>query len=463
MVSPAVADTSSTSCVSLLRVFTEADIVISKEWQALSEFLDNIVSYMHSKELSLPPTVDLALDLIWHENDPPTCEYYFADHIHHSIFWLDVIDICMLGDVRLQNTSESSHLKHEIEAQYWLHLSLYPAGQELTNDIVEEVDNFLIHCNTGTGDNIDVQTDRYGFTLAELQQHISSVTSIRTRGRYVSFYGEPGPYLGPSGQLNREAYKQIRTPLILLLSPLLFFAPDTHYIALHELFVDGVTKAEWSTFIRKLSTKWQDFVINATVLLNANIAFLAIQSIDNSSVDKGRSPTQIASYVSTVLSVGSISLGLLLLQKYRHKNRVYITSTCDFLGIQEGDAGMRLGLETLAIMYSLPWALLMWAMIFFLAAFCLMCFTASSLSVRMIVGSALLAIGILIFWYLTITRERYELRWYVRAHVHLVNAWYRLSWELFTHLPAKFNMDWMKRMLRMSSNDVEMASMDSLL
>ncbi len=100
-------------------------------------------------------------------------------------------------------------------------------------------------------------------------------------------------------------------------------------------------------------------------------------------------------------------------------------------------------------------------MIFFLAAFCLMCFTASSLSVRMIVGSALLTIGILIFWYLTISRERYELRWYVRAHVHLVNAWDRLSWELSTRLPAKFNMDWMKRMLRVGSNDVEMASMDS--
>ncbi len=100
-------------------------------------------------------------------------------------------------------------------------------------------------------------------------------------------------------------------------------------------------------------------------------------------------------------------------------------------------------------------------MIFFLAAFCTMCFTASSLSVRMIVGSTLLAIGILIFWYLTISRERYEQRWYVRAHVHLVNAWYRLSWELSTHLPAKFNMDWMKRKLRMNSNDVEMTSMDS--
>ncbi|SJK99616.1 uncharacterized protein ARMOST_02924 [Armillaria ostoyae] len=393
-----------TLSMSLLRIFTDADIVIPEEWRVLTQFLENIISYMHSEEITLPPKVDLALGLTWYESGPPTCEYYFADHLHHSIFWLDDFDTNNMRDVEWWNTSESSHLKHAIEGQYWLHFSKFPAGQELTTDTIEEVNDFLIHCNTGTGDNTDTQTYRYGFTLAELQQHISSVTSIRnnpgpysrpgsvriigeyqtltinsksclqaniagaawimerrSRRRYVNFYGEPGAYLGPPGQFDREAYKQIRTPLILLLSPLLFFAPDTHYIALHELFVDGVTKADWSAFIQKLSTEWQDFVINATVLLNANIAFLAIQSIDDSSVDKGRSPAQIASYVSTVVSVGSISLGLLLLQKNRYKNRVYTTSKREFLGLQEGDLGERLGLEALAIMYSLPWALLMWA------------------------------------------------------------------------------------------------------
>jgi hypothetical protein len=46
----------------------------------------------------------------------------------------------------------------------------------------------------------------------------------------------------------------------------------------------------------------------ATVLLNANVGFLAINSVDVS----GRSPAQIASYMSLVASLGSILLGLLL-------------------------------------------------------------------------------------------------------------------------------------------------------
>jgi hypothetical protein len=43
------------------------------------------------------------------------------------------------------------------------------------------------------------------------------------------------------------------------------------------------------------------------VLLGANVGFLAIQSVDSG---VGRSPTQILSYMSLVLSFGSIALGL---------------------------------------------------------------------------------------------------------------------------------------------------------
>ncbi len=169
---------------------------------------------------------------------------------------------------------------------------------------------------------------------------------LLARCRYVDHYGEPGAYLGPP-ELDGEIYNRLRTLLISLLSPLLFFAPDSHHIVLHGILSNGVTKADWSAFIRKLGTEWQDFIINvrtdivnsranlthlqATVLLNANVAFLAIQSIDESSSDKGRSPAQIASYVSTILSVGSISLGLLLLQKYRHKNRDYNISPVSYV------------------------------------------------------------------------------------------------------------------------------------
>ena len=61
----------------------------------------------------------------------------------------------------------------------------------------------------------------------------------------------------------------------------------------------------------------------ATVLLNANVAFLAIQSVDQISENNNpdRSPAQIASYLSIIASIGSIILGLLLIRQNRTKSR----------------------------------------------------------------------------------------------------------------------------------------------
>ena len=53
-------------------------------------------------------------------------------------------------------------------------------------------------------------------------------------------------------------------------------------------------------------------------MLNANVAFLSIQSVDT---DAGpyRSPAQISSYCSIAASIGSIIVGLILVRKGRTK------------------------------------------------------------------------------------------------------------------------------------------------
>lgn len=58
------------------------------------------------------------------------------------------------------------------------------------------------------------------------------------------------------------------------------------------------------------------------MLLNANVAFLAIQSVDNDGnqvVD--RSPAQIVSYISIITSLGSVLLSMLLVRQNRSKGR----------------------------------------------------------------------------------------------------------------------------------------------
>jgi len=103
------------------------------------------------------------------------------------------------------------------------------------------------------------------------------------------------------------------------------------------------------------------------VLLNANVAFLAIQSVDSSAPRHGHSSMQRASYFSIMNNLGAILVGLLLV--WQHDARTRTNST--FLA-NRSDSGI--GLESLALMYSLPYALLLWGFVSFLVAFLLMCF-----------------------------------------------------------------------------------------
>ena len=54
------------------------------------------------------------------------------------------------------------------------------------------------------------------------------------------------------------------------------------------------------------------------MLLNANVAFLAIPSVDPG-YGTHRTPAQLASYLSVVASIGSIVTGLLLQRQHRTK------------------------------------------------------------------------------------------------------------------------------------------------
>jgi hypothetical protein len=60
------------------------------------------------------------------------------------------------------------------------------------------------------------------------------------------------------------------------------------------------------------------FVFKSTVVLNANVAFLSIQSVDTND-GPYRSPAQISSYCSITASIGSIIIGLILVRKSRTK------------------------------------------------------------------------------------------------------------------------------------------------
>lgn len=115
----------------------------------------------------------------------------------------------------------------------------------------------------------------------------------------------------------------------------MFSASEDHLRRLQGVWIDGMMhRTVWKDIVKQLNEEWQEFVffvstdfqfdwtsiqlpLQATVVLNANVAFLAIQSVDIE-MNPYRSPAQILSYLSIIANIGSIIIGLFL----KRQNRV---------------------------------------------------------------------------------------------------------------------------------------------
>ncbi|EGO01104.1 hypothetical protein SERLA73DRAFT_159633 [Serpula lacrymans var. lacrymans S7.3] len=181
-----------------------------------------------------------------------------------------------------------------------------------------------------------------------------------------------------------------------------FINKNVHRKALHKLFVDAAITSPlaWNKFIDKISNELQEQNLLATMLLNANVGFLAIQTVDNGSNigvndNVTRSPIQVASYVLLVASVGSIILGLILLRHNRTEVRETVEEAVIFLNKMGHE---KYGQEALPLICSLPYVLLMWGMLLFLVALLMECYYPRAEAPSLIVGVASLTWSLKIFF-----------------------------------------------------------------
>ncbi|KAF9051550.1 hypothetical protein BJ165DRAFT_896597 [Panaeolus papilionaceus] len=404
------------------RLYTDADL-FNPEIRRHVEGIYTRIQKDIKPDWRFPSNYDLVLDITEQDGQFET-NYYYVDHTSRVAFWLD--EFCVEDfDVWLQviGVTSLSHIGRESEAQYWHHCQIYPTSFVLTRELVRELRDIILQ-NIGDATTSPYSTSPY--ELDELHKMLSLMTNIEanvgddplnigtrnlvarffwvfTRERFIHFYGEP------SARLDRTqtvyAYGPAvgdRTLLIKTVSPFLFLAPEVTLRTLQKMFVDGlVNKPLFERSMKKLNDEWQEIIIFATVLLNANVAFLAIQSVD---VGKpSRSPIQISCYLSVVASVGCIILSLLLIRQTRNKTRECAAEASEFLYRRSSVA---FGVESLAIMYSLPYAFLMWAMTSFLSAFCFLCFLKTSIVTRAIITPPGLVLLVFVGWCLWIYWEK---------------------------------------------------------
>jgi len=230
--------------------------------------------------------------------------------------------------------------------------------------------------------------------------------SYFTHWQFLYFHGQKNARINR----HRTVYskpKRERSLLITLLSPALFLAPDAYLGEIETMWTDEVIiEAVWQSFMSKLIAEWQGLILWSTVILTVNVSFLAIPGVMllNVSGVNSTSPsqtviftssTQIASCLSIQASIGSIVIGLLLVRHSVTKKDEDPAGASTYL---YQNSHRIFGLEPLAIIFSLPWALLMWSMVIFSVALLLFCFTISNTSTRIATGTMSAVIVALVAW-----------------------------------------------------------------
>ncbi|KAH6917975.1 hypothetical protein BKA70DRAFT_1175313 [Coprinopsis sp. MPI-PUGE-AT-0042] len=390
------------------KVVTENDLHDLEFLGQVTEDLATLDDFISANRIQLPPNITLALELTRDsERGCITTDYYYVDHDRRTIFFLDEFKAnCFKISQEVKGVTSLAHIRAYLffSLLYRYHIMLYPSTLPKVQEVAAESKDLIFHYIADTN-NSTFSTSP--FEPEELFQLLRVTDSMKgrvfiayPRHKFYNWYGVPQRRLYRDqtvyGIMNKRA-----SWLVKLLSPLLFFAPDIHLRNFHAVSVDGnIQGAVWVKGNETLNAEWQEFILYATVLLNANVAFLAIQSIDTQE-GSYRSPVQVASYLSVVASIGSIVIGLLLVRQNRTRGKADVVSH-SFL---EERSYTTLGLETLAILYSLPYVMLLWGqvlrsycMMSFLAAFAWHCLDSTEFFTRTIMISAFVVLSALVTW-----------------------------------------------------------------
>ncbi|KAJ7203790.1 hypothetical protein GGX14DRAFT_501350 [Mycena pura] len=388
-----------------MNIFTDCPMHEKSTFEIVMKFIHAIQEFRSANGILPDPKVDLVLEVTIDDSEqgPSTCGYYLADHDKRTIFWYHSFAMERLPRCyEVYGPRSSNHIQIELTAQYWFHCSQFSDNLPVTPELVCELRDTVLYNIT---DSLDSQTTTLPHSVDDLMKMLTVIESLKGNlsifdsvncAEYHKFYNFHGETFA---RLDRRTsvfgHVSARSILLRILTPILFNAPSSHLRTLEEVYVDEVLNlSSWCRVVDTLSLEWQEHILFATVLMNAGIAFLAIPTVDNGQNTFTRSTGQIAGYISVIASLGSVIVGLILLHKNRTR-KTDLDAMASFLG---SHFHAYFGLETLALLYSLPFALLMWGTIAFLIAFLVMCLQSSDASARALVACSTAVVMFGVLW-----------------------------------------------------------------
>jgi len=275
----------------------------------------------------------------------------------------------------------------------------------VTLDVLEELEQMIIHAAAVT---ITSATSVAPFEKEELEKMLDLVKNIEgtvegqfahtrcvvarfmsefTKTKFFNFCGQPGARLDSDKTIYSQGHEH-QSILFIIASILLFSAPYSHQKDLKEIWVDRIiNRVLWKEFIGKLGDQWAGMALSATVILNANVAFLAIPSV--------HATAKLLSYLSVACSIGVVIIVLLLVRQNQTRD---CGSAEQAIILLTNVSRSFFGTETLALTYGLPYGLLMWGLVSFAAAFATLIFGTEGTWTRSVVGLA----GLLVIYFVVL-------------------------------------------------------------
>ncbi|KAK0493881.1 hypothetical protein EDD18DRAFT_1356369 [Armillaria luteobubalina] len=319
-------------------------------------------------------TVDLVLDVTLSETKRVICGYYFAYHPNRTVFWLDEFKSSERLWQAINGVTSPNHILHEIKSQYWHHCALFPSPRHAPQTVIDELRDNILHA---IGDSELSATSIIPSSIEELRRllqllpaksretsdgcgpGVSRIAYILMQHfaheRFLHFCGEPAARLDRGTSIYNKNKVQKRSVLFHILKWLLFAAPSAHLREIESMLSDGLlSQVAWREFVDRLCKDWLHLTLYSTVLINVDVAFLSIQSVDGG---LSSSPLKIVIYLSVLSSLGSIFFALLLLRRTHTKSNIGIEEAVEIISSYEGSSCKY---ENIAIIYGLPYALLMW-------------------------------------------------------------------------------------------------------
>ncbi|KAG2354710.1 hypothetical protein BDR07DRAFT_1464915 [Suillus spraguei] len=385
-------------------VYTDS-IWQKKEYRRIMDScVDRVFDLMPSELwLNCKIKIELVVQLVWNQKtNARICRYYFVNHDEHLLFWLHKLPTVKLL-CGVQGVEKLSHIKYALNISTGKciielkEIVVHASAETVTTDVslspfdgdeLSKILKLIDHL----GENVD---GTYSMSV------IARFMRYFTRAKFFNFCGLPAARLDADQTVYK---KKKRNKLILVLSwafnVAMSGAPQSHMEELQRVWVDrSINSPRWKNFNSKLNSEWSSITIYSTVMIAVDVSFLAVPSVSDLKSD---SVTTISTYLSVFCIIGSLVISLFLTRQSRMYGQESADTAVQFLKKMTGSA---FGTKAVATVHGLPYAMLLWGMLYFMLAFSHQVFTSTPTITLVTTGSACGIVALFTLWLIYAARD----------------------------------------------------------